>query len=132
LQAESAADAAPTAIHDAPPPPPPPPPLSLASPMGMGASPMPINSSPMPLSADNNYYNQSAKDRVLARRESRKLAEAAAREDELLHARQRYFQERVLADYAQRTQYQGHLGPSLVLPDRPLPILPPRSPMLRA
>ena len=133
LQAESAADAAPTAIHDAPPPPPPPPPpLSLASPMGMGASPMPINSSPMPLSADNNYYNQSARDRVLARRESRKLAEAAAREDELLHARQRYFQERVLADYAQRTQYQGHLGPSLVLPDRPLPILPPRSPMLRA
>ena len=131
LQAEGAADAALTAVHDAPPPPPPPP-LSLASPMPMSASPMPVNSSPMPLSADNNYYNQSAKDRVLARRESRKLAEAAAREDELLHARQRYFQERVLADYAQRTQYQGHLGPSLMLPDRPPPILPPRSPMLRA
>ena len=130
LQAEGAADAALTAVHDAPPPPPPP--LSLASPMPMSASPMPVNSSPMPLSADNNYYNQSAKDRVLARRESRKLAEAAAREDELLHARQRYFQERVLADYAQRTQYQGHLGPSLMLPDRPPPILPPRSPMLRA
>ena len=131
LQAEGAADAALTAVHDAPPPPPPPP-LSLASPMPMSASPMPVNSSPMPLSADNNYYNQSAKDRVLARRESRKLAESAAREDELLHARQRYFQERVLADYAQRTQYQGHLGPSLMLPDRPPPILPPRSPMLRA
>ena len=85
----------------------------------------------MPLSADN-HHNQSARDRVLARRENRKRAEAAAREDELLHARQRYFQERVLADHAQRTQYQGHLGSGLMGPERPLPSLPPRSPMLRA
>ena len=49
----------------------------------------------------------SAKDRVLARREQRRRAEDAARQGELLHARQRYFQERVLADHAQRSQYLG-------------------------
>ena len=53
----------------------------------------------------------SDRDRVLARREMRKRAEAAAREDELLTARQRYFQERVIADHAQRSQYLGSLAP---------------------
>ena len=58
-----------------------------------------------------NGAGLSDRDRVLARREMRKKAEAAAREDELLTARQRYFQERVLADHAQRSQYLGqHYG----------------------
>ena len=49
----------------------------------------------------------SAKERVLARREQRRRAEAEARESDLMNARQRYFQERVIADNAQRSQYLG-------------------------
>jgi len=69
-----------------------------------------VGEAPMPLGVDNH---QSTKDKVLARREIRKRAEAAEREGQLLHARQRYFQERVLADHAQRSQYCGHMGPLL-------------------
>lgn len=49
----------------------------------------------------------SAKDRVLMRREMRRRLEAEQREGDLRDARQRYFQERVLADNAQRSQYLG-------------------------
>ena len=53
----------------------------------------------------------SAKDRVLAKKEMRKRQEEAAREGDLAAARQRYFQERVLADNAQRSQYLGSFVP---------------------
>ena len=49
----------------------------------------------------------SAKERVLAKKELRKRQEEAAREGDLAAARHRYFQERVLADNAQRSQYLG-------------------------
>ena len=57
--------------------------------------------------ANPNTVGLTAKERVLARREMRKREEIAAREGDLMHARQRYFQERVLADNAQRSQYLG-------------------------
>jgi len=53
----------------------------------------------------------SAKERVLAKKELRKRQEAAAREGDLAAARQRYFQERVLADHQQRSQYLGSFVP---------------------
>ena len=56
----------------------------------------------------------SAKQRVLMRRDLRKRMEAEQREDDLLHARQRYFQERVLADNVQRSQYLGQQSARVV------------------
>ena len=53
----------------------------------------------------------SAKERVLAKKELRKRQEEATREGDLAAARQRYFQERVLADNAQRSQYLGSFVP---------------------
>ena len=53
----------------------------------------------------------SAKERVLAKKELRKRQEEAAHEGGLAAARQRYFQERVLADNAQRSQYLGSFVP---------------------
>ena len=56
---------------------------------------------------ESNLMGISAKDRVLARREMRRRAAEERREDDLKTARQRYFQERVLANNAQRSQYLG-------------------------
>ena len=67
----------------------------------------------------------SAKDRVLARREARRRHEAEQHEGDLMHARQRYFKERVLADNAQRSQYRGsNRLPSNVRShaERPIPV----------
>jgi hypothetical protein len=64
--------------------------------------------------ADADPLNgMTAKDRVLARREMRKRQESQAREDDLMRARRTYFQERVLADNAQRSQYLGHSLPHI-------------------
>jgi hypothetical protein len=61
------------------------------------------------LEMDVALMGMSAKERVLAKKELRKRHAEAARVGDLASARRTYFQERVLADHAQRSQYLGSL-----------------------